>query len=119
MSRLSLRKHWIGALALVALVGCASRSVPDAFPATSAASPEGAEAAPAPVAVALQSDPPLPGETLAGWEGLTPAGPAAASDPHAHMHHPGMAMPETPTAPAADAGVAAPTDPHAGHHHAP
>ncbi|WP_437756694.1 hypothetical protein [Sorangium sp. So ce1389] len=90
----------LNALLLVvvaALGGCAPRSRPASFPASSAASPEAAEA-PAPrIGVALSEDPPLPGAPAAGWVGLEPAkAPGAGADPHQHHHHQGHAPPKTP-----------------------
>jgi hypothetical protein len=73
-------------VAAVALAGCAPRSVPVPFPASTAASPEAAEAPSPRVGVALSEDPPLPGEPTAGWVGLEPA-PGGGADPHQHHHH--------------------------------
>ena len=55
----------------------------------SVASASAPEAAPAPVTRALDQDPPLPGEDVEGWAGLTPSADAAP-DPHAgHRGHGG------------------------------
>ena len=73
------------------LAGCAPRSLPASFPASSAASPKAAEA-PAPrVGLALAEDPPLPGESTEGWHGLGHPDPAAGGghDHHQHHHHQG------------------------------
>ena len=83
-----------------ALAGCTPRAVPASFPASSAASPQAAEA-PAPrVGIALAEDPPLPGESTEGWYGLEPKGGQGAQ-PHHHHHH----------------GPAPAGDPGAGHAH--
>jgi hypothetical protein len=89
---ISARKS-AGLLALLpitaALAGCSPRSLPASFPASSAASPQGAEA-PAPrVGVALSEDPPLPGESTEGWHGLGPAPDAGGDAQHQHQHHHG------------------------------
>lgn len=69
---------------------CATRSVPDEWPRTSAASPETAETSAASGPVALNSDPPLPGATAPGWRGLTPDADAGApASGHHHTHHGG------------------------------
>ena len=66
---------------------CASRPLHPDFPEASAASPETAAPAPAEVAIALEADPPLPGEPTEGWLGLE-APPEDGSSPHeGHGHH--------------------------------
>ncbi|WP_437958745.1 hypothetical protein WME76_03180 [Sorangium sp. So ce119] len=73
---------------VAALAGCAPRSRPASFPASSAASPQAAEAPPPRIGVALAEDPPLPGAPTTGWVGLEPArAPGAGADPHQHHHH--------------------------------
>lgn len=70
----------------LSVVACASRSVPMSFPKTSAASPD-AEAAPvARVGVALDQDPPLPGESTEGWRGLEEQPPSEGNDEKSHQH---------------------------------
>lgn len=73
-------------IAVTLAMGCASRSVPERFPRTSAASPSAREPRPEPVARALAEDPPLPGENTERWRGLRPAGD---SPDGTHMHHHG------------------------------
>ena len=71
-------------------LGCAARRLPPTFPVSAAASPAAAAAPVAPVTVSLQGDPPLPGESNAGWPGLTPspsskeAGPPPPGTHHEH-----------------------------------
>ncbi|MCC6877213.1 MAG: hypothetical protein IT378_23105 [Sandaracinaceae bacterium] len=74
-------RHLLAAAAL--LLGC-TRSMPSSFPRGSAASPEAAEAPRAVVARSLLEEPPLPGESTDGWDGLE--SPAAA-DPHGGHRH--------------------------------
>lgn len=93
MARTRSRDRSIGRAGILAavvaattLVGCATRTVPDRFPAGSPASLETPEVEPAPVGRALVEDPPLPGESVAGWHGLEGQGssgvvPASASRP--------------------------------------
>ncbi len=69
---------------------CSSRAVPAAWPRTAAASPEAPEAPAAPGPIALSSDPPLPGESAPGWEGLDDDAGAAPDDAAAPQHHHGM-----------------------------
>lgn len=70
-----------------ALAGC-SRDVPDTFPTASAASLDAPEASAASVAVALEGDPPLPGEPTAGWEALErDAGADHGHHGHGGHHH--------------------------------
>ncbi len=74
-------------LLLSALAACASRPLHPEVPRSSAASPEAAAPAPADVAIALESDPPLPGEPTEGWLGLeTPTDEGASGHEH-HGHH--------------------------------
>jgi predicted small lipoprotein YifL len=78
-------------LIAAALTGCASRSVPVAFPPSSAASATAAPAPRANVTTALSSDPPLPGEDISSWTGLetdggSPDESAASSKKEGHSH---------------------------------
>lgn len=79
-------------VAVVAALGAACGPSLEAPPATSAAS-ENAAAAPAvSLATALRGDPPLPGDSTAGWVGLD-AGAAPMSHhsmPGTHRDMPGM-----------------------------
>ncbi|CAG0987897.1 hypothetical protein GPROT1_02768 [Gammaproteobacteria bacterium] len=74
-------RHLLAAAAL--LLGC-TRSMPSSFPRASAASPDAAEAPRALVARSLLGEPPLPGESTAGWDGLESA---PAADPHRGHRH--------------------------------
>lgn len=74
------------------LAACGGRALPD-VDAAAGASPKGYD-----VTRALREDPPLPGASASGWDGLEAEAPAA--DPHAHHKH------------GADAA-----DPHAHHKH--
>ena len=65
-------------LALV-LAACGGRALPEVDAAAGASTNE------YDVTRALREDPPLPGASASGWEGLQEAAPAA--DPHAHHHH--------------------------------
>ncbi|WP_437677538.1 hypothetical protein [Sorangium sp. So ce131] len=115
--------HLAGPAALLliaaALAGCAPRSLPASFPASSAASWRAAEAPSPRIGVALAEDPPLPGEPTRGWVGLEPApgGADAGGDPHQHHHHHGhapAAAPDHAPAKAPDhAPVKAPEPAHA------
>lgn len=86
---------WSSAIQACALVAslaggaCSSRAVHAVWPRTAAASPEAPEAPAAPGPLALSSDPPLPGETAPGWEGLDEDA-GAAPDDAAALHHHGM-----------------------------
>jgi hypothetical protein len=71
----------------LAATGCAPHGVPPNLPRSSVASPEGGEAAPARVTLALDEDPPLPGEVTEGWRGLR--GDDDASKSAEHDHHGG------------------------------
>ena len=90
-------------LALV-LAACGGRALPEVDAAAGASTNE------YDVTRALREDPPLPGASASGWEGLQEAAPAA--DPHAHHHH-HRAEP----APSGSAPPAPSADPHAHHHH--
>jgi hypothetical protein len=76
------------------LAACATRTVPTPASPGSPLTPAHPEGAAPRVTLALDEDPPLPGESTAGWIGL-----------------------EAPTSPDGDAG--APADPHQHHHPAP
>lgn len=80
-----MTRRWAVVLALVlGASSCAPRGLPSRLPSASVASAEGPSAAPARVTVALDEEPPLPGEPLEDWEGLRrPAGEEAG----AHHHH--------------------------------
>jgi hypothetical protein len=96
------------ALAVVAvLAGSAcSRDVPSQWPDSSPASNAAKELPNAKVTLALDSDPPLPGEPAEGWIGLEQP---PSEDPHAHHRHHG------------DHAAPAPESKHEGHqgHEAP
>jgi heavy metal-binding protein len=94
-SRMRLARRWKDCciLSLWLLAACASRAVPESVPQSSAASTQAPEARPHPVTRALSEDPPLPGATSSGWEGLQ--APADSQHQH-HGSHPGT----TPAAPA-------------------
>ena len=88
---------------IAVLAACASRSAPSSYPADAPASRQAPEAQPAEVTRTLASDPPLPGESTAGWVGF-----AAAAD-------------GGPERDGAAADVASPGEQghesHEGHHH--
>ncbi len=71
---------------LLAALGCAGRSVPARHPARAAVAPSAPEAPVADPTVALISDPPLPGEPVGPWTGLSPDAGAAAPPGHVHAH---------------------------------
>lgn len=68
---------------IAALAGC-TRSFPSTLPSTSAASSQAYEGTPAVVGLALREEPPLPGESMDGWEALEPPAPAQGGHVHAH-----------------------------------
>lgn len=74
-------------LLAASIVGC-SRSVPAAFPNASAASLDAPEGRAARVGRAIVEEPPLPGETREGWEGLE-QGDAGVPDHSGHQGHGG------------------------------
>jgi hypothetical protein len=80
----------VTALAMVASlsgVGC-SRKLPSQWPESSPASSSAAEVPNATVTLALDGDPPLPGESADGWIGLEPAkDKPAAHEGHGGHHH--------------------------------
>ena len=74
-------------LAGLSVVACASRSVPMSFPKTSAASTDAEEAPPARIGVALEQDPPLPGEPTGDWWGLEEQPQSGEKEvPYQHSH---------------------------------
>lgn len=77
--------HAIRTLLFVLSLGGCARSLPATLPPSSAASAAATEAPAATVARALRADPPLPGESTAGWEGLEPSTPAQHGG-HGHAH---------------------------------
>lgn len=84
------------------MAACGGRGVPSTFPGTSPASASAPEARPAIVTAAIDSEPPLPGETTpAGWPGLggAPAGGMNMGGMH-HMHGMHMDMPDGGAPPA-------------------
>jgi hypothetical protein len=87
-------------MGLLAASAC-SRSLPETWPAQTPLSVEAPPAAAANVTLALDADPPLPGEAREGWTGLEAAAPSGG-----HQHHHAPAKP--PTKPSEE------TD-HAGH----
>jgi hypothetical protein len=78
----------IPALALVGLA--CSRDLPSEWPNGSPASSTANEVQSANVTLALDGDPPLPGEPAEGWIGLEQP---VAEDPHAHHRHGGHQAP--------------------------
>jgi hypothetical protein len=90
---------------------CSPRALPATFPATSAASTEAPEARRIPVTVALEQDPPLPGESVEQWPGLrTNPGSGGGHANHHHGadpgNHAGDAPKQPPPGKAPDAGAA-------------
>lgn len=83
-----MRSHPLRTALLAGLLGaaCATRA---SVPPSGADSPLSPAHCPAPTArttLALDEDPPLPGDPQGEWTGLE-APPAAPADPHAHHHH--------------------------------
>lgn len=70
-------------------VAC-SRDLPSEWPESSPASSSAAEVPNAKVTLALDGDPPLPGESAEGWIGLEQP---PSEDPHAHHGHGGHGKP--------------------------
>jgi hypothetical protein len=81
----SIRGWGTGLVAAHALLApaCAPQALPARFPSGSVASPDADEARPARVTLALDEDPPLPGDEAQGWRGLDGGEDA---DPHRHHH---------------------------------
>lgn len=86
VSRLRTVLCRFGLLVLVTAVGCASRTVPDAFPRASPASTQAPELPPARVDRALSGDPPLPGQSTEGWPGLRAPDDPADDIPSTHVY---------------------------------
>src|SRR5688500_13167868 len=82
--------QYIAPFAILAFVGCATRSRPTSLPAASPASPAALQPARAPVTGALDEDPPLPGTPSEGWSGLEVAAPPSTDE---HRHHEGADVP--------------------------
>jgi hypothetical protein len=78
------------ALAFAGSLAC-SRDLPSQWPESSPTSSSAQELPAANVTLALDSDPPLPGEPAEGWIGLEQA---PAEDPHAHHRHHGHGEPK-------------------------
>ena len=105
----SASPFFLSAAAAAALsTGCATRALPLSFPATAAASPSAAAGTIAAVDGSLRADPPLPGESTAGWPGLEEPGTAAAPPASSPAPHP-PGVPPTTSGRAADR-------PSGGHH---
>lgn len=82
--------QYIAPFAILAFVGCATRSRPTSLPTASPASPAAVQPARTPVARALDEDPPLPGTPSEGWSGLGVAAPPSTDE---HRHHEGADVP--------------------------
>jgi len=78
--------QYIAPFAILAGLGCASRSLPTSFPVASPASPASFQPARSHVTRAVEEDPPLPGAPAEGWPGLDRG---ARPDPTVHRHHAG------------------------------
>lgn len=93
------------ATACLVVAACSSRDVPASWPDGSAASLDSPAAPVAVVTRALDTHPPLPGESSGGWAGLGApgqrggAGQPAATDAHAHHGERGPAAAITYTCP--------------------
>lgn len=77
----------LAVLSLISILGACSRRPPESFPSESPASPEAAVAPTVDVTLALDGDPPLPGEAAPGWIGLEQ--PTAPAHEHGHEGHEG------------------------------
>lgn len=75
------------ALAAALLLGACSRELPSEWPDSSAVAIHAEPAPPATVTLALDSDPPLPGEPSEGWIGLERPDTGAAHEHHPHHGH--------------------------------
>ncbi|HLT38935.1 MAG TPA: hypothetical protein VK034_21775 [Enhygromyxa sp.] len=94
MTSVSISRLSVLALAVTLAGSACSRELPSQWPTGSPASGDAAEAPTAVVTLALDGDPPLPGEPADGWIGLEQA--PSSDDPHAHhRHHQGHAMPKS------------------------
>lgn len=71
---------------LLLVAGCVVRPLPTSFPPESAAAVRGQAVPSAELTVALDSDPPLPGEPLGGWFGLAPSTAARPTHDHGGAH---------------------------------
>lgn len=78
-------------LAMTLAGAACSRELPSQWPTSSPASSGAAQLPPAPVTLAVDEDPPLPGEDAEGWFGLER--PAANGGEHHHSHHHGHGNP--------------------------
>jgi hypothetical protein len=98
-------------VASLSSVAC-SRDLPSEWPESSPASSSAAEVPHAKVTLALDGDPPLPGESAEGWIGLEQP---PSEDPHAHHRHGGHGK----AAPAKDEPAEEKPAEHEGHggHH--
>jgi hypothetical protein len=91
------RTPWIQWVLIGLIVAaCSAREVPATWPDASPASPAALAAPAAPVTRALETDPPLPGESTDGWAGLRTQG--APADPMQHSGHGGGASRASPGA---------------------
>lgn len=93
LDSMAIKSTRLVALAIVgSLASCGPRA-PTSFPRNSAASDLADEAPAAPIGLALREDPPLPGQSGAGWTGLGLEGSdAGAGGGCGHHHMPGMDM---------------------------
>ena len=71
---------------LVLAAACAHSPLPTSFPRESAASIEASAVPSASLEVALESDPPLPGEPVGAWFGLAPRAAAPTAEHHGDHH---------------------------------
>ena len=78
--------RFAAALAVALSTVACSRDLPSEWPESSPASSAAQELPNANVTLALDGDPPLPGEPAEGWIGLEQV---PAEDPHAHHRHHG------------------------------
>ncbi len=101
----------LGLLAGLLVSGC-SRKLPE-VPSDSPLASDAPAGTPARLNVSLESDPPLPGEKVPGWEGLGEAKPVDHSAHHHHGH--GKQPAPEPAEQHEGHGDAVPTDPHANH----
>lgn len=93
LTRVRLAASRMRSIALMLLLGCASRDVPTRYPESSAASLDAPTGGSLVVTRALAADPPLPGTHADGWQGLEDdsqtAEEAAGTPRHNHLgdHH--------------------------------
>lgn len=83
----SLSARGLAILAILLIPSGCSRRVPATFPTDSAASVEAEAAPPVEVTLALDGQPPLPGEDAEGWFGLEQPSAAPDHSHHGHGHH--------------------------------